>query len=243
MLYVSDLHLSAVTDDQEHRFTRFLREVPKEGDVLVLGGDIFDLFVGNKPSFLRQHGEIISALKAFARMSGKIFYLEGNHDFHLKKVFSDTPGISVESGPFCLEFFGRKYWVAHGDEIDREDRGYLFLRRLTRSLFFRVFLYLLPDVLVDGIGRWSSRTSRRYNDAGRLPEEKKERTKHLFREHAHVKIREGFSGVFLGHSHLADESMGGDQKGFYVNLGFSESEIPYVEIDGKDGILRKMRFV
>ncbi len=223
--YCSDLHLAPGTNARSRRFVSFLQSIPQPGDLLLLGGDIFDLFVGNKKIFREQHAEVLAALSALAGRGVKVHYLEGNHDFHMRAVFAGSSLIEVHAEDFGLQANDKHIHLAHGDLIDPEDRGYRFLRWFTRTWFFRLFVRWVPDWVADQIGKWSSRTSRKYNSESKVQGEKAERLRRLFLEHARGKVAAGADFVLIGHSHLRDQLpiLDSGRRGEYLNLGFSES--------------------
>jgi UDP-2,3-diacylglucosamine hydrolase len=226
LIYVSDLHLRDLSEEKTQRFVAFLKSIPSAGDILILGGDIFDLLIGNKAFFRRKFQDVCVALAELKAKNISIHYLEGNHDFHIRDFFS---GLITHPEEFQLEWQGKKIWIAHGDLIDPEDRGYRFLRFVTRSLPLRLLLLLIPGAFLDAIGRWSSRQSRKYHDVYEVSEERKQRLQKLYSEFAKSKIAQGSDFVLVGHSHLEDQLSleSGGKKGEYLNLGFSAKEIPY----------------
>jgi UDP-2,3-diacylglucosamine hydrolase len=91
------------------------------GDVLLLGGDIFDLLVGNKRLFRDRFAPIIDAINSAATRGILVHYLEGNHDFHFQGIFS--PLVIIHTDDFTLDVFERRIYISHGDLIDPEDRN------------------------------------------------------------------------------------------------------------------------
>ncbi len=233
--YVSDLHLISASQEKTKLFIKFLQAVPIPNDTLILGGDIFDLFVGNKKLFLEEFHEVLSAIKELANKPVKVFYLEGNHDFHLKNALPRNEQIVVDEERFSIPFNGVKIYVEHGDLIDSKDYRYRFLRFILRSIPFKVLLFLIPGRLVRKIGDWLSKKSRKYTDGINEKNNRTNHTRKLFRDFAKTKISEGMDIVLLGHSHLEDnlelETENG-AKGTYINLGFSDSAIPYLRLGG-----------
>lgn len=223
VFFISDLHLRSPEEKVAKLLKKFLAEVPASGDAVVLGGDLFDLFVGNKEAFTKPFESLIRVISRLGARGVAVHYAEGNHDFQLKNVFGDT--VMLHEDSFSLEVDGVKIWVAHGDRIDPEDRGYHLLRFVTRSLPVRGLICALPNKLLRQLGEWSSRQSRKYNRSDRLPAELVARTKMLFREYAERRWTEGFDWVFLGHSHLADHWELGPKA--YINLGYSEEALLY----------------
>jgi UDP-2,3-diacylglucosamine hydrolase len=230
--FLSDLHLRSGDDEPSRRFAAFLRSVPAPGDLLLLGGDIFDLFVGNKGVFRAKHAPVLDALRACAMNGTEVHYLEGNHDFHVKRAFAKVANFKVHADDFGLDWKGAKIFVSHGDMIDPDDKGYRLLRAVTRHFLFRVFLRVFPGRGIDAIGNASSKKSRQYNhtDAGGQPG--RERLRALYANFARKKVGEGYAHVLVGHSHLRDqiELEAGEKRGEYVNLGFSAGELRYAEL-------------
>lgn len=235
LFYLSDLHLRSENEKNSQRLITFLKTIPAEGDLLVLGGDIFDLFIGNKAAFKKKFKHILGSIRDCSDRGCTVYYLEGNHDFHLNEVFSIKSGVLVKTEDFYLDFDGKKIWVSHGDMIDEEDRGYRLLRATTRHPLVREFIRVVPGRFIDRIGNWSSKQSRKYNNLSAAGERRLERTRNLFSDYAKEKIKQGFEYVLIGHSHMAQdlEFKGSDFTGQYINLGFSQDELIYGELDGE----------
>jgi UDP-2,3-diacylglucosamine hydrolase len=231
--YLSDLHLQDGNSAQAKRFCSFLKSVPKSGDVVVLGGDIFDLFIGNKTVFRERFAAILSALDQLSTAGVRLIYLEGNHDFQIQAAMG-AGKIEVRTGDFPLVIGEKKFWISHGDLIDPEDRGYRFLRWITRSFWVRLLIWLMPGGAIDAIGNRSSKESRKYNER-RVSEKTKARLRGLYYAFAEEKFALGYHIVLVGHSHIRDlrESAGG----VYVNLGISSEHLPYAHFcDGQKPI-------
>jgi len=240
---ISDIHIFGADDPLYESLLALMREELHPGDHLVLAGDIFDFLVGNQPSLLRRYAAFFESLADLSRKGVRTTYIEGNHDFHLSKVFAGIPNFRVVPAETEIEIPGRKLYVAHGDLVDRSDRGYLFLRLFFRSPLIRLAAFALPESAVEWIGNRSSDSSRKRNP--RLPEERGgahlERLRKTFREFAREKFRNGYDGVVLGHCHDLDglEFSEGTRRGSYLNVGFPRQHHSYVEFTSESGLLRK----
>jgi UDP-2,3-diacylglucosamine hydrolase len=241
IFYLSDLHLRSPEEPRAQGLCRFLEIFPQAGDVVIFGGDIFDLFVGNKAVLRQRFADILLGIAGCASRGVEVHYLEGNHDFLLQGVFGDQAGVHLHDGDFSLEKEGVKIWVSHGDLIDPEDRGYRFLRAVTRSLPFRLFLAAVPGSLVGALGEWSSRQSRKYNNAETIDHGRREKIRALYLDFAKARISSGFRHVLIGHSHLPDHVSlsGSGNSGEYLNLGFSSSGLDYAVLEAGDAIFQK----
>lgn len=236
VFYVSDLHLSGGQTPAADRFVNFLQTLEPQATV-VLGGDIFDLYVGNKRVFREKFAAVLAAIRAAALRGVRVHFLEGNHDFHLQGSFAGLPNFQFHTCDFTIEASGKAFYFSHGDLIDPEDKGYRFLRAVTKNLPFRVFVWLVPNFLVDKIGNWSSHQSRKYNQTERMGPEQQKRIRDLYLGFAKEKVRGGASSVLIGHSHLPDQVQiqEGASHGEYVNLGYSSETLLYAEwSEGKE---------
>jgi UDP-2,3-diacylglucosamine hydrolase len=230
--FLSDLHLPLGPGEGSRRFADLLDQRLGAGDVLILGGDIFDLFVGDKKVFREGHAVAIAALRRAGARGVKTFYLEGNHDFHIAGALAQVPGLEVCVEDFSLDVLGRQIWVSHGDLIDPTDKGYRFLRWLTRTLPLRALVGLLPGAWISGLGRASARQSRKYNSEARMSEEEQRRLRGLYQDFARERVAAGYEHVLVGHSHLLDQVdiSAGSRRGEYVNLGYSHDFLRYAEL-------------
>lgn len=231
IFFLSDLHISHGLDSASTRFEAFLRELPKTGDALILGGDVFDLFIGDKEVFRQKFAGVISAIRVAAESGVTVYYLEGNHDFHIGAVFNGLPGLNIKTDEFNIALGGRKITVSHGDMIDPEDTGYRFLRFITRHPLFKLLIRVVPGSWIDGIGNRSSHKSREYNSAAR--DANQDRLRGLYLGFARAKVREGSQHVLVGHSHLRDQVLIEEdgKSGEYVNVGFTPGPLAYAVLE------------
>jgi UDP-2,3-diacylglucosamine hydrolase len=93
---VSDLHIRDEHDPLYPPLLALLRERAMPGDQVVLAGDIFDVFVGDKPEFTERYAEFLRAARAAAARGVRVDYLEGNHDFLLGRALGGH-GIRVHA--------------------------------------------------------------------------------------------------------------------------------------------------
>jgi UDP-2,3-diacylglucosamine hydrolase len=162
-----------------------------------------------------------------------VLYFEGNHDFHLKSFWQDEMKFEVCEGPCLVEYAGVKIWCEHGDEIDRDDRGYLFLRWLFRTPPMKLAAKIAPSSLIATVGDNASHASRTYTSR------KQNRSRELFRKYAHdLQTRENFDLMVTGHTHLPDDFKFQSEKGTarLINLGSWFDGPHFLKISAKDKI-------
>ena len=224
-LYViSDLHVWGAGDPLYRSLLALIRDLALPGDTLVLAGDIFDIFVGPKKVFVSEYESFIDELKTAASRGVKIHYIEGNHDFQLKRVFSRALGIELHAESVELRLGQKRFFVAHGDLADTKDYGYRILRGVLRSPPVKAAIEVVPGKFVEKIGKKSSQYSRERTprNPGELPIEKRERLRTAYRSYAVERLAEGYDFVVMGHCHDLDEKTFkiGSHVGQYINVGY-----------------------
>lgn len=222
---VSDTHVKSAEDPLYRRLLGWIREEVQGGDTLVLNGDIFDLFIGGQEVFHRRYAQLIELIRAKAVQGTQVHYIEGNHDLYMGRVFGSSLNIQVHGEQVEMQWGGRRIYVAHGDLVDQDDRGYLALRSFLRGRAMRFATHVASGSWVDGVGRWSSEKSGR--KTRREPSaEKAERIRGLFRDFARERFEDGVDRVVLGHNHLIDDwSLQVDGRDCqYVNMGYPPTD-------------------
>lgn len=241
---VSDLHIQGADDPLYLSLLRILRDRAKPGDTVVLAGDLFDLFVGNKKIFRNRYHEFLAELRASGSRGVKIHYIEGNHDFMMRRVFKGVPGMRVHAHDVSIEIEDRKFFFAHGDTVDRSDYGYRALRLFFRSLPVKAMIAAAPGRWVDWFGNTSSRASRgkKPEVPTQLPATRIEYLRNVYRSYAAERLAQGYDFVVMGHCHDLDEKsfVIGGRPGQYVNIGFPRTHGSFLSWNpGDEKIVRE----
>jgi UDP-2,3-diacylglucosamine hydrolase len=235
----SDLHLEDPQSAFYQSFLKVLDEPESEQDTVVLAGDIFDLMVGKSRYFSQKHADFFNKLRALARKKVRLYYIEGNHDFHIQKQFEGIP-IRFEEESVKLEVQTaqsiKRIYIAHGDLVDESDTGYLALRKLFRSSPVQAVLGLLPGRLIEAVGeKWSRPHQQKGND---LPEkwspEALTRLRSIYRGFAQAQKDQGFDYIILGHCHDFDEI-----EPFYFNMGYPPVHGCFIFYDSLDDCVKR----
>lgn len=221
---VSDLHIEGPDDPLYRDLLSLLNERTASGDTVVLAGDLFDLYVGNKEVFTSRYIEFFYALQSFAQRGVTCHYIEGNHDFLLKKVFKSFSSVYLHPHDVSVMIQGKRFYFAHGDTVVRSDYGYRFLRAFFRSPIMKFLVFLVPGSWLAKFGEWSSAMSRKRNSrqAPKHSLQKREFLRTAYRSHAAEILARGYDFVVMGHCHDLDEMVFkiGTRQGQYVNIGY-----------------------
>jgi len=241
LISVSDLHISSTQDPLYRSLLSLIETRLKSGDIFVLAGDIFDLFVGNKKVFVGRYQEFFDSLQAASVRGVKIHYIEGNHDFQIKHVFSRIEGLQVHPRDVLIEMNGKRFFFSHGDLVDPKDYGYFALRAFLRSPVMKAFVTVMPGRVIAAIGNAMSATSQKKGPRlpANLPTPQMERLRILYRSFAAEKLSQGYDFVVMGHCHDLDEmqfNIGG-RPGQYINIGYPRAHGSFVSWHEGDAVI------
>ncbi len=202
--FVSDLHVRDVQEEKAQKFLRFLFFLAEQTEpvTLVLGGDIFDLWLGSHSYFIKKFKPLVDAIRNLVVKGHSVYFFEGNHDLHLTPFWQNKIGAKVYTGPEFFLFDHTVVRFEHGDQMDPEDHGYHFLRWFLRTPVMKFLILHLPSLVVAKIGNTASRASRSYTDGLR----DEDRIRKVVHHHAETIFDERpFDLIVHGHVHLKDE--------------------------------------
>jgi UDP-2,3-diacylglucosamine hydrolase len=229
--FLSDLHLRSEDESNSEKLLLFLHSLEnkqREATHLFLVGDIFDLWISDHLYFVDKFQKIVNAIKVLVTLGIEVHYFEGNHDLYLRKFWQQDVGVKVHDGPEFFNIGSHVVRVEHGDLMNPDDKGYLFLKRVLQNPITRFIAHNLPGPGVSWIGERASRASRQYTSNQKALHD--EQVKGFMHRYAEEQVKErSFDFMITGHTHLRDVyefSNQGDQV-FFINLGswFEEQRV------------------
>ena len=236
--FVSDIHITSPESTRACLFAAFLHTLAGKTNIthLFLLGDIFDLWVADHRYFVERYREIIDEIRRLKNEGVEIRYFEGNHDLHLRYYWTDQLGVIVHDGPTYIQLGERTVRLEHGDQMDPDDKGYLFLRWFLRTGPIRLLIRNLPGSLIARIGDRASAKSRRYTSSAKAIKS----ADALAKIHGHARqayARRPFDLIISGHVHVRDDCRIDSRTGAFrsVNLGSWLDAPCYFKLDGTDG--------
>ncbi len=252
--FISDIHLKDSHEPSSQSLLGFLIQLEKAIGTkdpfthLFLVGDIFDLWIGSHQFFIEKFQAIVEQLKILRQLGIEIHYFEGNHDLYLKDFWQEKLGIKVHAKDAVFQLGSFKVRVEHGDLINPEDKGYLFLYRFLRMRPISWLAKKLPSSLVKFIGTKASQTSRNFTSTAKhIPDDK---IRELIRLHVLSLKDHNFDLIVSGHVHVRDDQSFLKESVLVrsINLGswfdqpkcfvLSETEARFYQIK-EDGTLEK----
>lgn len=230
-------HHSSSADAENARLLQsFLHGIVGKYDLMVLVGDIFDLWFDWKYTIVKQYFPILRSLADIADAGCRIVYISGNHDFWFGDFLSEHLGCEMHQDGFSITADGLRMRFEHGDIRTVNDLRYQLYRKVIRLNFMkRVFAAIHPDFALQ-LGTFLSRSSRTRTEN---PELRNSKTLGL-KNYAMSLIKNNKADiVVMGHSHNP-ELMNID-KGYYANCGDWINHHTYLEIDAGKPVLRHLQ--
>ena len=205
--------------------------------MIFLLGDIFDFWFEYRKVAPRGFVRVLGALAEICDSGIPVHFFTGNHDIWVFDYLPQETGMIIHHEPFEIELSGKKFFMAHGDDLGEKDKGYQLIKKFFHNNLAQWgFAKIHPDLSFRLASRWSknSRLSRG-KKLGFLGENKEDQiifAKELLKE-------KQIDYFVFGHRHLALEFPLSPQSRLYM-LGDWFDEITYGVFDGNDFHLEKL---
>lgn len=227
MYIFSDAHLGSGSDDLESlkvaKIAELFELVKKNGDRLVILGDLFDFWFEYKHAIPKEHADVLLMLRDLVQTGIHIDYVSGNHDFWMDDYFETQIGVTLHRDSLDTEYLGKRLHLIHGDGLAKADRGYRFLKKILRNRF-NIWCYRkLPTDWAIPLAKWVSGSSRDYTsnrDHTFAPD---------YEQYAANRLSDGYDIVVIGHLHIPIHTE--LDRGTYVNSGDFIKHFSYVKLD------------
>jgi UDP-2,3-diacylglucosamine hydrolase len=235
-IFIADAHLASPDAPNFRLLLRFLGELEGKLDTLYIVGDLFDFWLGFPSHPFTQFDAVLDALDRLVRGGCRLVYYEGNHDFHLGDVFSQRLHAEIHPGP-SIEFVqGKRLYICHGDQINREDYGYLLLRFLLRTSMVANSVRYFPSAWAEKIRRILQKRSQ----AGYVMKTSRWDYRRILLDFAATVHKKGCDGLVAGHFHLALQEHDPETSFTLLALGDWIGQFTYGEMI--DGDLRLLTY-
>jgi UDP-2,3-diacylglucosamine hydrolase len=211
--FISDAHLGIESQQKEElkqrRLIQFFKAIEADADQLFIVGDLFDFWIDYRWVIPRGYLPILSALRELSEFGVKVSIIAGNHDFWLGNFFTQDMNIAIHNKPLDLTLHGKRFYIAHGDGLNRKDFGYRFLKLILRNpVTYTICRLLHPDVIFT-LARWCSTLSR-----GQRPDFD---IQEPYIEHARELFMKGYDYVIFAHTHNPIKL--NENQHTYINIG------------------------
>jgi UDP-2,3-diacylglucosamine hydrolase len=131
-LFISDLHLEASRPEIGEQFLSFLKGEALGAEALYILGDLFEVWLGDDDPN-PYYATMKTALREFADAGVPMYFMHGNRDFTIGKVFAAETGVEILDDPTIVDLYGESVLLCHGDSLCTDDVEYQQVRAMTRN--------------------------------------------------------------------------------------------------------------
>ena len=239
--FLSDFHLGTpsytASLQRERKVVAFLDSIKAKAAEILIVGDMFDFWFEYKTTVPKGYVRLLGKLAELTDAGIKIHFFVGNHDMWMRGYFEKELNIPVYFHPKTFEWYGKKFFIGHGDGLGPGDHGYKFLKSVFRNRISQWLFGAVHPSWGIGLANYFSRSSRKKTgdkDALFLGEE----GEWLIIFCRQMLAKEHFDFFIFGHRHypidykLTDTSR-------YINLGDWIQYFTYAVFDGNNVALKK----
>jgi UDP-2,3-diacylglucosamine pyrophosphatase LpxH len=147
---ISDVHLG-IYGCHAKELIQYLDSIDPK--ILVLNGDIIDIWQFSKRYFPKSHTKVI---RKILKMTSKceVYYLTGNHDEALRKYAGFGLGNLTIDNKLILEVDGKRHWFFHGDVYDVTMKNSKWLAKLGgKGYDLLIILNRLVNNILESMGK------------------------------------------------------------------------------------------
>lgn len=196
LVILSDIHLGTY-GCQAERLYKYLQSI--DPGILILNGDIIDVWAFNKKYFPKSHMKVIGKIIKMASEGTKVHYLLGNHDDAFRRYGNFSMGNIQMGNKLLLDLDGRQTWIFHGDVFDLSIQHTKLLAKLGGKAYdFLILINALVNRICDKFGWEKFSLSRKIKESVKLAVKYVQDFEDMAIEHA---ILKNYDQVICGHLH------------------------------------------
>ncbi len=213
---ISDVHLGTY-GCKATELLNYIKSIKPE--ILVLNGDIIDIWNIKKSFFPKEHLQIIQYILKMSLNGTRVYYITGNHD-DLLRQFSDFSSGEIHLRNELILYSGKKrYLIFHGDQFDKQ----LQLNRMLSILGGKSYDFIIK------LNTWINKYLKYYGSKeisfAHSVKRGFKRAMQFIHDFEHKAIShaaaKGFDGVICGHIHIPQDRFATTEHGdiHYLNSG------------------------
>ncbi|MDR1745779.1 MAG: UDP-2,3-diacylglucosamine diphosphatase [Tannerella sp.] len=135
--FASDAHLgnryTADSAETERKLVRWLDSIKQDAIAIYFLGDMFDYWYEYKYVVPKGFVRFLGKLGELSDLGVEIHLLRGNHDIWMFDYLAKEIGAKIYQGPLTLNLLGKRFFLAHGDEVGKHSRTFRFLQAMFRN--------------------------------------------------------------------------------------------------------------
>jgi UDP-2,3-diacylglucosamine pyrophosphatase LpxH len=217
VVVVSDTHLGTYGCHAKELLF-YLRSV--EPSILILNGDIIDIWNFSKSWFPKSHMQVIRQILKMAEGGCIVYYITGNHDEALRKYEGTTLGNVHLEDKLILSLDGSIVWFFHGDIFDATTKGWakILAKSGGKGYDLLILINRFINRILEGLGREKMSFSKKVKSGVKKAVQW---INNFEITAAELAAAQDFDVVVCGHIHQPEKRMIETSKGkiLYMNSG------------------------
>ncbi|RFS22640.1 UDP-2,3-diacylglucosamine diphosphatase [Chitinophaga silvatica] len=230
IVVISDVHLG-IYGCHAKELVQYLDSISPK--ILILNGDIIDIWQFSKRYFPKSHTKVIRKILKMIGNGTEVYYLTGNHDEALRKYAGFELSNFTIDNKLVLEVDGKKHWFFHGDVYDVTMKNSKWLAKLGgKGYDLLIILNRLVNHALEKMGRekmsFSKKVKQGVKSAVKFISDFEQTV-------AEIAVDKNFDVVCCGHIHqpLIKEMHVDDKSVVYLNSGDWVESLTSLEYSNK----------
>lgn len=162
--FISDAHLGSrlVKNPREHEMhlVNWLDKVKTDAEAIYMLGDMFDFWFEYKTVMPKGYARFLGKMAELTDSGIEIHFFTGNHDIWTFGYLENEIGLIVHRKPEVIELKGKKFYLAHGDGLFTEKKGFNIIRKIFHSPACQKLFQLVPPRIGQNFGYAWSKSNR-----------------------------------------------------------------------------------
>ncbi|MDO5075070.1 MAG: UDP-2,3-diacylglucosamine diphosphatase [Bacteroidales bacterium] len=207
--FLSDAHLGsrAIQSQrmQERRLVRFLDSIKHKAGAVYMLGDMFDFWHEYSTVVPRGFTRFLGKISELTDLGVEVHYFTGNHDLWMTDYLSTECGVILhKETSTTIELGDKLFFLAHGDGLGVEDKGFRFLRALFHNRvaqwLFRTLVH--PRWALDFGLEWARRSRLKREDGQELPFQGEDKEHLILFAKDYLRDHPDINFFLFGHRHI-----------------------------------------
>lgn len=241
--FASDAHLGAWFHKDpravELRLVRWLDSIKEEAKAIWFLGDMFDYWYEYKYVVPKGHTRFLGKLAELSDAGIDIHFFIGNHDVWMFDYLPNEIGAIIHTDPLTIDLLGKRFFLAHGDEVDNRTLSFRFIRALFRNKFCqRLYSAIHPRWSFGFAMNWSLSSRKSGLEENAAPEFEGEAADYLVLfAKEYLKTHPDINFFIFGHRHILYDLMLSRTSRLLI-AGDWMTHFSYIEWDGETLLLQ-----
>ena len=235
--FISDAHLGSRIEKNprahEQKVVAWLDMVKADAKAIFMLGDMFDFWYEYKTVVPKGYVRFLGKMAELVDAGIEIHFFTGNHDIWTFGYLENEVGVIVHRKPKTIQIGNKKFFIAHGDGLSVEEKGFKFIRKIFHNQTCQKLFRFIPPQIGQNFGyTWSENNRKRLTpEETEYKGEQKEPlilyAKQYFDHHSDVDF------IVFGHRHIQLDLLLKEQKRIVI-LGDFIHLFSYGVFDGEN---------